>query len=237
LPSPESLSPRVQRKRDAKTLTILTTAEKIIVEEGLDALTIHRLAKALDYAPGALYRYFSSKESLLSELSCRAVHRIHLKLDAIKHTESEESDDPKLTSLGRLLKTVHMYVTLVETDPAAHRLVSSLLGDPKHLLDDVEATRVHNETLPLLLSFTDLIRNAEQSGALIEGPSSQRAVTFWAGLQGIVQLRKLGQRASQLQAFVDPETIATQFVRDLLRGWGANDTSVQDAYRMFVEKA
>jgi len=236
LHKPENLSPRVQRKRDAKTQSILAAAEKIVVAEGLDALTIHRLARDLDYAPGALYRYFSSKEALIAELSCRAVQRIHEQLKSAEHETPASIKDPQQISLGRLLKAAALYVRLSQSDPAAYRLVSSLLGDPEHLLEEEEATRVHNEALPVLLGFADLIRAAEETKALSSGPSVQRAVAFWAGLQGIVQLRKLVRRSTKLQPMVDPELIAHRFVQDLLRGWGASEDKLAAAYYAYIKK-
>lgn len=47
---------------------ILARALSIANEQGLDALTLRRLAKDLDVAPMAIYRYFRSKEELLGEM-------------------------------------------------------------------------------------------------------------------------------------------------------------------------
>ena len=231
----DSLSPRAQRKRDARTQTIIETAEKIIVDEGLDALTIHRLARTLDYAPGALYRYFDSKEKLISELSCRAIQRIHDRLKLIEERVDKRGKSPSLLSLVRLLESANMYSALIETDPATHRLVGSLLGDPKHILNEKEAERVHSETVPVLMSFTKLIQDAEETGALQKGPANERAVAFWAGLQGIVQLRKMVHHATILQSLVDPEKIADRFVYDLLIGWGADESLLSTAHKAAAE--
>ena len=124
-----------------------------------------------------------------------------------------------------------MYCRLVDTDPATHRLVGSLLGDPKHILNDKEAARVHSETVTVLTSFTSLIKAAEETGAINEGPSNERAVAFWAGLQGIVQLRKMVQHPTVFQSLLVPEKIADRFVHDLLLGWGAEEELLSAAYR------
>ena len=234
----DSLSPRAQRKRDAKTQKILETAETIIVEEGLDALTIHQLARTLDYAPGALYRYFSSKEELIAELSCRAVQRIHDVLKQIEqenYGQAEESAD--LICVVRLVHSAYMYGNLAQSDPASHLLVSSLLGDPKHLLNDTAAVRVHAETMAVLTSFTTLVQSAEETKAIKVGPSAERAIAFWAGLQGIVQLRKVARRDTGIQAMVNPEKIAKRFVYDLLIGWGAQDEQIQQAYQIVKQQS
>jgi AcrR family transcriptional regulator len=234
LHKPENLSPHVQRKREERKQVIINKAEEIIVDEGLGALTIHQLAKSLDYAPGALYRYFESKEALIAELSCRAINRIHAQLRLVEAEAPVGIDDLQVLCIGRLLKSAAMYMQLSQSDPAAYRLLSSLLGDPEHLLEEKEATRVHNATAPVLLSFAKLIQAAELSSAIRAGPAAERAVAFWAGLQGIVQLRKLVRRSSSLQAMLEPESTAHQFGQDLLRGWGANDKTITAADEAFI---
>src|SRR5436853_399827 len=66
-------TPRRLRRREASVERVVETSMKILTEEGLGALTMHRLAEALDYTVGAVYRYFPSKESLLAELERRVV--------------------------------------------------------------------------------------------------------------------------------------------------------------------
>lgn len=57
---------------------VLDSALRIADTEGLDALTIRRLAAVLDVAPMSLYRYFDSKESLLDQIADRAVDRFEV---------------------------------------------------------------------------------------------------------------------------------------------------------------
>lgn len=59
--------------RSEKTLgKILDAAEKILLEEGLDALTIPRVVKASKTSTGSFYARFDDKMSLLSALHERA---------------------------------------------------------------------------------------------------------------------------------------------------------------------
>lgn len=47
----------------------LRTALKLLDESGLDALTMRRLAEAMDVRAGALYRYYATKQELLTAMS------------------------------------------------------------------------------------------------------------------------------------------------------------------------
>ena len=54
------------RRRDANLARILDAAMELVAGGGLEALSMGRLAAAVDYTPGALYRYFPSKDALLA---------------------------------------------------------------------------------------------------------------------------------------------------------------------------
>uniref|UniRef100_UPI0028057977 TetR/AcrR family transcriptional regulator n=1 Tax=uncultured Anaerococcus sp. TaxID=293428 RepID=UPI0028057977 len=44
---------------------ILKESRDLVAEEGLDALSIRKLAKKCDLAVGTIYNYFSSKDDLM----------------------------------------------------------------------------------------------------------------------------------------------------------------------------
>ena len=66
--SPEASAPRSRRARPAKTAlsreTIVDTALDIVRSEGIDALTMRRLAQALDTGPASLYVYVANQAEL-----------------------------------------------------------------------------------------------------------------------------------------------------------------------------
>lgn len=59
---------RPGRKPGLSREFILAQALSIANDQGLDSLTLRRLAKDLNVAPMAIYRYFRSKDELLSEM-------------------------------------------------------------------------------------------------------------------------------------------------------------------------
>jgi AcrR family transcriptional regulator len=60
-------SPR-QRRHEVTREKILAEARKIMVEKGLNGLSIRGLAEATDYSPAAIYKYFDSKEQILTAI-------------------------------------------------------------------------------------------------------------------------------------------------------------------------
>lgn len=52
---------RHERTRDA----IINTARKLIVEKGVDRLSLREIARRIDYSPAGLYEYFGSKDEII----------------------------------------------------------------------------------------------------------------------------------------------------------------------------
>ena len=75
-------SPRVAEKQAARRDHILDHAASIVLEDGLDALTMERLAQALGVATSALYRTFSGRAALLAGLQVRAIAALAAEVDA-----------------------------------------------------------------------------------------------------------------------------------------------------------
>jgi AcrR family transcriptional regulator len=61
-------TPRDRRKAQTREL-ILQTARDLVLEGGPAALSVRELARRIDYTPGALYRYFPTKEALVEALN------------------------------------------------------------------------------------------------------------------------------------------------------------------------
>jgi AcrR family transcriptional regulator len=68
-------SPRKKREIAAREELILAAAARMLVEEGFGALTMDRVAEAVEYSKGTVYQHFSSKEDLLATLAVRNTER------------------------------------------------------------------------------------------------------------------------------------------------------------------
>jgi AcrR family transcriptional regulator len=59
---------RLQRKRELKIEAVLDAASAILERDGLDGMTLQRVAQSMGLVPAALYRYVGSKDGLLAAL-------------------------------------------------------------------------------------------------------------------------------------------------------------------------
>ncbi|KJS16160.1 MAG: hypothetical protein VR69_10490 [Peptococcaceae bacterium BRH_c4b] len=56
---------RKQRERDERRSLILNAANEIIAEEGLEGLSVRKIADRIEYSPGIIYHYFENKDDIL----------------------------------------------------------------------------------------------------------------------------------------------------------------------------
>ncbi len=70
-----TLGPRAQR-RVRKTQRYLDVALGLIVGEGLESVTMHRIASEAGTAVGAIYRYYPSKGALVAAMQTQAIERL-----------------------------------------------------------------------------------------------------------------------------------------------------------------
>jgi len=206
-----------QRRREQKIRQILDAGEQIVLKSGLDGLTIHALARALDYTPGALYRYFPSKQAIIAELNSRAVQGYHRLFESVAAASSEtQVSSEKAATLLPLMASAEAFIRRSGREPGAFAMVSATAADPRDLLTDSEAVHIPH-LVALLASLRGAIDGAVNSGAIQPGDSDKRAIALTFGLIGILQLRKLVRFSSALS----PEPIARGLARDQLAGWGA----------------
>ncbi len=214
-----------EKRREATIERIVETALHLLETEGYEGLTIQRLAKELGYAVGALYRYFRSKDALLVALLHRVMDRIGEDMQAglaiVKQRELVRTDPGQISrdeGLLRLLVCALAYVELAKRRPSEFGLISTLIGDPREFLKTDAAAPLVTILIRLQLLLASALEDAVRAKALAPGESRDRAVILWAGMQGVIQLRKLGRFGV---AGVELDRLVPITLETLLLGWGA----------------
>jgi len=224
---PIPVRPR-ERRRRRRRRALLDCAWRIAAEGGLEALTIHELARRLDYTPGALYRYFDSRDALLVAMQLEVLREWGEALSAVRARCDEVApEEAAARALLPVLASGALFQRFAVTQPGRFALVSHLLGVQRHLVADEAARDLVAPLLALLGQLAGDLAVAE-GVALVPGRADQRALMLLAGLQGLLQLRKLRRLAPATFA---PEEVAPRLVHDLLRGWGAPDAALAAADR------
>lgn len=92
-PIKPSLSPRRRKTREA----ILKASRKIVRTEGIDGLSLRKVAGRIGYTATAIYEYFPSKQALVGELCAQADRRL---ADYLAAVSESLPIDAQLVELG-----------------------------------------------------------------------------------------------------------------------------------------
>ncbi len=219
------------RRRVETSARILEAAARIAGEEGVEALTMQRLADALGYRAGALYRYYPSKDALLAALLARIVGEA----GGMVRESSREAEGiaararRPLSARARALLPIVLaargYLVLAEAQPAQMALLVRALAAPQPVVDDAAAGEIAAATLALLREAGALFVAAREAGALAPGDDLTRVVLLWSALHGVVGSRKLARFGV---GALTPAALVAELVRALLVGWGARREDVDD---------
>lgn len=229
----EVLLGRRERNRLARHRAYLQTALQIATDDGLDALTMQRLAAEVDAAVGTVYTYFPSKGALLAEVQREAIERLTASYLLLRpELDARLADtDPTVAALAHLVGFARFWITSLEVFPQEQRLLQQLMTDADRAVPAEDANRV----VPAALRHIDLagerFARAAEVGALRAPAASDsfaRTVTFAAALSGVLQLGKL---ARWHELFADA-ALARTLVDDLLRGWGADEAALAAAHEI-----
>ncbi|MFZ5443363.1 MAG: TetR/AcrR family transcriptional regulator [Myxococcota bacterium] len=201
------------RRHDANVGRILDAAMELVVSGGLEALSMGRLADAVDYTPGALYRYFPSKDALLAGLVAQVLDEAKAALEAA------EARLPKgAYPLTRVFALAHGYRLFALEQPHAFALLAMTMAEPKVLLSGPSAAPVTERVVQTLEVLARALGDAEAHGQLEPGDVTERTLCFFATLQGLLLLHKQARFAPKV---LDFERLVPAATRTLLLGWGA----------------
>ncbi len=187
----------------------------MVMEGGLDALSVNQLAKRIDFTPGALYRYFDSKEALLSVLTTKILDTLRSKLAAAAGLMKAED------GVGRVYAVCSAYQAFTQDAPHRFGMLSMMLAEPRTVFerDDIALTAMDamNGALAPLAEALDV--------AGIDR-AAQRATALFAGIQGVFNLHKQARRAPHL---FDIDDLAEEMIQTLLKGWGIAPHAIEEA--------
>lgn len=208
----------------------------LVVEGGVDGFSMHRLARAVGCTPGALYRYFPSKEALLATLEARVIARFDAYLQTVREEISARAtaarSRARVRPLAGLLGVARAYAALSRKAADEFELLAFFIGDPRPLVPDAEAAGVMTEASRILELVAELFERAGEARALSPGNPIDRAASYWAGLHGVLQTRKLMRIAP---ALLDTDRLAGDLPRTLLSGWGASEKNLEQAEALLDE--
>ena len=175
-PAVSTVDRRTKRKQLLRQ-RILDASRDILLSQGFAALTMRRVAEAIDYAPATIYLHFQSREQIAQELCFGGLKQLYERLGIVT------SKDPAT----RLSGYARAYLEYAQSDPETYRLI--FLADPqlsKAVFAQQDSGASGAAALALIVTaFAELQTAAKKSAA----KPAELAELFWAGLHGLASLR------------------------------------------------
>lgn len=161
---------RRTEQRQAVRERILDASREIVGREGFAALSMRKIAEAIDYSPAALYLHFKSRADIAHAL-CAEGHAQLLAAFAPHATIVDAA--ARLKAMGRA------YVEFGLEHRETYRLMFVEMSSAADAVDSVRALSLMTD------AFVEL-RAAGRFGA--HAPAAAYAEALWANLHGIVAL-------------------------------------------------
>lgn len=195
---------------------ILREARALVLRDGLDGLTLRKLARELGIRAPSLYRYFRSKEDLLGALQQESLRAGAQWMDAnARAWEEHQGRSRKRQALAGLLGTVAGAISM----PPEHAELLAYSNTPRALLGEGQLAAVGQALDDLLSGPRARLRRARDLGALAPGDAVGRTIELWLVVQGASTCARF---AHFLPGWPPGDEVAHEAARSLLLGWGAS---------------
>ncbi len=167
-----------ERRREKVRASILEAAESVFADEGVDGLSIRRIAEAIDYSPAAIYKYFSSKEELLDELKEAFFAQL------IDNASLLEDENESFHDRARLCLETYVRTALNKSHHYAAAFSGVIDMPVEHNPEFFE--RKKGQAFMILLNMVD---EGQALGIIRKDlPSTATAKSIWASCHGLASL-------------------------------------------------
>lgn len=172
--------PKKYHHGDLKNALIQAGVE-ILAQEGVDGLSLRKVAQHAGVSHSAPYAHFPDKQSLIAAISTEGFNQLHTELEA---AISPYSKNPK----KQLLEGAKTYVRFAEENTDTFKIMfSGVLEKEKDYPSFVE---ISSKTFKLVVEVVQACQNAD---ILPTAPADLMAVSVWGQVHGIISLALEGQ--------------------------------------------
>jgi AcrR family transcriptional regulator len=160
---------------------LIEAGVRILSEEGIEGLTLRKVAQRAGVSHNAPYSHFPDKQSLIAAISTEGFKQLYSELD---DAISAYPNDPR----RQLQEGAWAYVQFAQTNSDTFKIMfSGVLEKEKDYPAFVE---ISQKTFGRVV---DVVGACQEAGILSPDPADLLAVTVWGMVHGIISLRLEGQ--------------------------------------------
>jgi AcrR family transcriptional regulator len=179
---------RYRQKEEVRNL-ILDTAWKQIEEVGVQALSIRKVAEAIEYSIPVIYSHFDSKEAILNEFVKKGFNALTQQISKARDAHEKPAEKVMAMALA--------YWDFAAGNREAYQLMFGL-GIP---------SCSQARSMPEIQAFSEVVKTVLQE-AIASGAHSGSDVflkfqSYWSILHGIISIRLMGGHAEKEREELD----------------------------------
>jgi len=173
------LGPKERREREREEIrtSILEAARELFASDGVEAVTMRRIADKIEYSPTAIYFHFKDKEALLGEL-CESDFRAF----AARFAQAAQIADP----LDRLRAAGEAYVEFGLTHQSHYRVMFMTPKPPYPTTKEGKGNPEEDAYAFLKSTVADAIAQGLLKPELSDVDLVSQVI--WSGVHGVVSL-------------------------------------------------
>ena len=174
-----SISDRKKRETELLRDRVLESAEEIIATEGVQHVTMRRIASSIEYAPTVLYRLFADKDDLMDHLIARGYGGVRERYEMVMSLD--------LNPLDKLAAVLTEYCAYALEHPNHYQMwfATGEISWAKGRLK-MQHGRLEFEVFQTWLDCVDACR---EIGMFLGRNQIQVFQVLWSRLHGVISLR------------------------------------------------
>lgn len=193
---------RRQRQKDEVKMDILRAAWDMVKKDGWQALSIRKIAEAIEYSVPVIYDHFENKEAILLEFGKLGFQKLNTRIETARNEHSDPADQIKAMADAYwdfALNNIEKYQLMYGIGMACC---------------DMETAMPEQEKLKEII--TGVIEAMAQKSKRTDINPCLKYHTFWSVMHGLISIKIIGNSAvdAQLNKIVLDDAIAG-FVKNL----------------------
>ena len=189
-------------------ITLITKGLGILADEGVDGLTLRKVARQAGVSEAAPYRHFKDKSALLAAIAEQGFIQLGKSLEQV---EEQYSDNPRTLFYQSSLA----YIDFARQNPESMRIMFR----SRNLEDKIEFPALQEAADEAFSYLIDMVEYCQQAGLARAGHPLPLALSAWSTIHGLSMLLIGNCISRDVFQGSDQETLIMATLDTTLSGW------------------
>lgn len=162
---------------------ILDAARKLLLEDGMQTISINGIAREAELGVGTIYFYYKNKEEIFAALQQEGLRLLYSSISAIYRAKK----DPKI----KLKQMGLAYLSFSSDNKDYFDIINYFLASPKPVFPEKLKKKIDESGNKILDVISSVVSDGIAEKSFRETDSRRFSIMFWGTIHGLVQFQKL----------------------------------------------